>query len=130
MQSNTAPSSVEGPVGFRAGSCFFHTARRPSAGPFPRAPRPGRADRVETLGPGRVGGRVLIPLYDRTDDIHARLFARGAELEAAIGKLVIEPGRRFAATRRDFRAFIAESEDGRDLEALVEELLSWADSGR
>ncbi len=68
--------------------------------------------------------QVPIPLYDPTDDIHARLSARGAELEAAIGKLTIAPGRHFAATRRDIRAFIAESEAGRDVEALVEELLS------
>jgi hypothetical protein len=65
-----------------------------------------------------------IPLYDPTDDLHARLSARGAELEAAIGKLEIEPGRHFAAVRRDIRAFIAASEAGSDIKALVEELLS------
>ncbi len=68
--------------------------------------------------------QLPIPLYDPTADLHARLSARGAELEAAIGKLELEPGRHFAATRRDIRAFIAESEAGRDVEALVEELLS------
>ncbi len=36
----------------------------------------------------------------------------------------LEPGRHFAAIRRDIRDFIAESEAGRDVEALVEELLS------
>jgi hypothetical protein len=41
-----------------------------------------------------------------------------------MGKLDLEPGRHFAAARRDIRAFIAESEAGRDVEALVEELLS------
>ncbi len=45
-------------------------------------------------------------------------------LEAAIGKLELEPGRHFAAVRRDFRGFIAESEADRDVEALVEEFLS------
>ncbi len=68
--------------------------------------------------------QVLIPLYDPADDLHARLSARGAELEAAIAAIAIEPGRHFAAVRRDIRAFIAESEAGRDVEALVEELLS------
>ena len=68
--------------------------------------------------------QLPIPLYDPTSDIHARLSARGAELEAAIGKLELEPGRHFAATRRDIRGFIAESDAGRDVESLVEELLS------
>jgi SAM-dependent methyltransferase len=68
--------------------------------------------------------QLPIPLYDPTDDLHSRLSARGAELEAAIGKLELDPGRHFAAVRRDIRGFIAESEAGRDVEALVEELLS------
>lgn len=68
--------------------------------------------------------QVPIPLYDPSDDLHSRLSARGAELEAAIGKLAIEPGRHFAAIRRDVRAFIAESEAGKDVEELVQELLA------
>jgi hypothetical protein len=68
--------------------------------------------------------QLSIPLYDPTNDLHSRLSARGGELEAAIAKLEIEPERHFAATRRDVRGFIAESEAGRDVEALVEELLS------
>src|SRR5262249_12049715 len=40
--------------------------------------------------------QVPVPLYDPTDDLHGRLSARGAELEAAIGKLEIDPGRHFA----------------------------------
>ena len=68
--------------------------------------------------------QVPVPLFDPSDDLHSRLSARGAELEAAIGKLELVPGRHFAATRRDIRAFIAESADGQDVEALVEELLS------
>ena len=68
--------------------------------------------------------QVPIPLFDPTDDLHNRLSARGAELEAAIAKLELVPGRHFAAVRRDVRGFIAESEAGRDVEALVEELLS------
>jgi len=68
--------------------------------------------------------QLPVPLYDKTDELHSRLSARGAELEAAIGKLDLVPGRHFAAVRRDIRAFIAESEAGRDVEALVEELLS------
>ena len=65
-----------------------------------------------------------VPLYDPSDNLHSRLSARGAELEAAIGKLELVPGRHFAAVRRDIRGFIAESEAGRDVEAMVEELLS------
>jgi hypothetical protein len=68
--------------------------------------------------------QLPVPLYDRADDLHRRLAARGAELEAAIEKLDLVPGRHFAAVRRDIRGFIAESEAGRDVEALVEELLS------
>ena len=68
--------------------------------------------------------QVPVPLYDPTDDLHRRLSARGAELEAAIGELELDPGRFFSAVRRDVRGFIAESMAGRDVEALVEELLS------
>ena len=68
--------------------------------------------------------QLPVPLYDRTDDLHRRLAVRGAELEEAIEKLEIVPGRHFAAVRRDIRGFIADSEAGRDVEALVEELLS------
>jgi hypothetical protein len=73
--------------------------------------------------------QLPIPLYDPADDLHARLSARRTELEAAIGQIELEPGRHFAAVRRDIRAFIAESEAGRDVEALVEELPSRAASG-
>jgi hypothetical protein len=45
-------------------------------------------------------------------------------LEAAIGKIALIPRRHFAAVRQEIRGFIAESEAGRDVEALVEELLS------
>ena len=68
--------------------------------------------------------QLPVPLYDPTDDLHTRLSARGAELEAAIAELELRPGSHFAAVRRDIRGFIAESEAGRDVEALVEELLS------
>jgi hypothetical protein len=68
--------------------------------------------------------QVPIPLYDPSVDLHVRLSARGAELESVIGALDLDPGRHFAAVRRDLRTFIAESEAGRDVEALVAELLS------
>lgn len=68
--------------------------------------------------------QIPIPLYDQTDDLHTRLSARGAELEAAIQELEIDATRFFSAVRRDIRGFIAESEAGQDVEALVEELLS------
>jgi hypothetical protein len=68
--------------------------------------------------------QLPVPLYDPTDDLHNRLAARGAELEAALGKLEVDTDRHFAAVRRDVRGFLAESEAGRDVEALVEELLS------
>ncbi len=68
--------------------------------------------------------QISIPLFDSADDLHNRLSARGAELEAAVAKFGIESGRHFAAVRRDIRGFIGESEAGRDVEALVEELLS------
>ncbi|RUL88320.1 hypothetical protein [Tautonia sociabilis] len=68
--------------------------------------------------------QLPVPLYDADDDLHRRLSARGAELEAAIGALELDPGRHFAAVRRDVRRVIAESEAGQDIEALVEELLS------
>jgi hypothetical protein len=59
-----------------------------------------------------------VPLYDPSHDLHARLSARGAELESVIAKLEIDPGRHFAAVRRDIRAFIAESEADREVEEL------------
>lgn len=65
-----------------------------------------------------------MPLYDPSDDLHSRLSARGAELEEAIANLELRQGVHFAAVRRDIRKFIAESEAGRDVEDLVEELLS------
>jgi SAM-dependent methyltransferase len=68
--------------------------------------------------------QVPIPLYDPSNDLHGRLSARGAELETAIAKIEVDPQRHFPAVRRDIRQFIAESEAGRDVEALVEELLS------
>jgi hypothetical protein len=68
--------------------------------------------------------QLPVPLYDATNDLHSRLSDRGAELETAIAGLELVPGRHFAAVRRDIRAFIAESEAGQDVEALVEELLS------
>lgn len=68
--------------------------------------------------------QIPVPLFDPSDDLHIRLSVRGAELEESIGKLDLKPGRHFAAIRRDIREFIAESEAGRDVEALVEELLS------
>ena len=37
--------------------------------------------------------QMPVPLYDPSDDLHSRLSARGAELEAAIGKLELVPGR-------------------------------------
>src|SRR5438132_7287266 len=52
--------------------------------------------------------QLPVPLYDPTDDLHSRLAVRGAELEAAIGKVELGPRRHFAAVRRDIRAFIAE----------------------
>jgi hypothetical protein len=68
--------------------------------------------------------QVPVPLFDPTADLHSRLSARGAELEGSIAKLELVPGRHFAAVRRDVRGFIAESESRKDVEALVEELLS------
>ena len=41
-----------------------------------------------------------------------------------INLVELEPGRHFAAVRRDIRGSIAESEAGREVEELVEELLS------
>jgi hypothetical protein len=68
--------------------------------------------------------QVPIPLYDPAIDLHARLAARGLELESVIAKIPIDPNRHFAATRRDIREFIAQSEAGKDAEELVQELLS------
>jgi SAM-dependent methyltransferase len=68
--------------------------------------------------------QLPVPLYEPADDLHSRLSARGAELEAEIGKLELDTSRHFAAVRRDVRQFIAASEAGQDVEELVEELLS------
>ncbi|MEZ6050594.1 MAG: hypothetical protein R3C02_04265 [Planctomycetaceae bacterium] len=63
--------------------------------------------------------QLPIPLYDPNDDLHARLATRGGELEEAIAGLELRSVH-FAAVRRDVRKFIAESEAGLDVEALVE----------
>lgn len=68
--------------------------------------------------------QLPVPLFDPADDLHSRLSARGAELEAAVGNLKLDHGRHFAAVRRDVRGFIAQNDAGRDVEELVEELLS------
>jgi hypothetical protein len=68
--------------------------------------------------------QLPVPLYDAANDLHSRLSARGAELEAVIAGLDLDTGRHFAAVRRDVRAVIAASDAGRDVEELVEELLS------
>lgn len=68
--------------------------------------------------------QLPVPLFAPADDLHKRLSARGAELEAAIAGLELVPGRHFAAVRRDVREFLAASEAGRDVEESVEELLS------
>jgi hypothetical protein len=68
--------------------------------------------------------QLPVPLYDPASDLHTRLAARGAELEAAVANLPIDPKRHFAAVRRDFREFLAASDPARDAEALTEELLS------
>ncbi len=68
--------------------------------------------------------QLPVPLFDPNNDLHIRLSTRGAELEASISKITIDARRHFPAVRRDIREFIAESEAGRDVEELVEELLS------
>jgi hypothetical protein len=67
--------------------------------------------------------QIPVPMYDATDNLHARLSARGAELEAMVGSYAIDPERHFPATRADIRKLIAASEAGQDAEALVQELL-------
>ncbi len=68
--------------------------------------------------------QIPVPLYDQANDLHVRLSARGAELEAAVGQLDLGPARHFSAVRRTVREFIAQSEAGQDAESLVQELLS------
>jgi hypothetical protein len=68
--------------------------------------------------------QLPVPLYDAANDLHTRLSARGAELEAAVAGLGLATGKHFAAVRRAVRAFIATSDAGREVEELVEELLS------
>ncbi len=67
--------------------------------------------------------QLPVPPYDPSNDLHVRLAFRGAELESAASNLNLRSVH-FAAVRRDLRSFIAESDSGRDVEALVEELLS------
>jgi hypothetical protein len=68
--------------------------------------------------------QLPVPLYDANNDLHTRLTKRGAELEESVAAMELVVGRHFAAVRRDIRKFIAQSEAGKDIEALVEELLS------
>lgn len=67
--------------------------------------------------------RLPIPEYDEADALHVALAARGKEAEEAIAALPLEGEKHFAASRRKIRAFLAESEVGQKIEALVTELL-------
>jgi len=69
--------------------------------------------------------QLPVPLYDAGNDLHARLAARGAELESTAAGIEVDPARHFAAVRRDFREFIAASDAGRDVEELLAELTRW-----
>ncbi|MBX9581467.1 MAG: N-6 DNA methylase [Gemmataceae bacterium] len=67
--------------------------------------------------------QLPVPLYDPANDLHARLSHRGAELETLVAGLDLPAGLHFAAVRRRVREHMAETEAGRDVEELVEELL-------
>lgn len=68
--------------------------------------------------------QLPIPMYDPAIDLHTRLQARGDELEKTIAKIELDSNRHFTAIRRDLRKIIAESEAGKDVEDLVQELVS------
>lgn len=68
--------------------------------------------------------QLAVPLYDPSNAAHTRLATLGGELEAAIAKLTLVTGKHFATVRRKLREFIAASEAGREVEALVADLLS------
>jgi hypothetical protein len=67
--------------------------------------------------------QIAVPLYDPKNDLHTRLSVCGATLEAAISKLEIRDTH-FAAVRRDIRAYISDSDAGKEAEDIVVELLS------
>jgi len=68
--------------------------------------------------------QLPVPQYEPVNDLHARLSARGVELEAAVAALSLDTNRRhFAAVQRDVREFLACFDASKDVEELVEELL-------
>ena len=67
---------------------------------------------------------VPIPLYDQTIGEHVRLAKLGAAAGEIVSKFDIDPDLHFAATRRHIRELLQETEIGKEIDALVYEIIS------
>lgn len=67
--------------------------------------------------------QLSVPLFERANDLHVQLASRGAALELTVSHETLRDTH-FSAVRRDLRAMIAASDEGKEVELLVEELLA------
>jgi hypothetical protein len=68
--------------------------------------------------------RLPIPLYDPSDEQHRRLAELGRRAESEVAALDIDEGKHFPALRRQVRTHLATSPTGRQIDDLVESLLT------
>jgi SAM-dependent methyltransferase len=66
--------------------------------------------------------KLPIPLYDPANDLHLEISRLASELADEIAEMTFR-STNFVTTRKDLRAHLASSETGRELNALVEQLL-------
>jgi hypothetical protein len=67
--------------------------------------------------------QLPIPQFNAATAIHAKLAELGARAEAEVATLELDMSKHFSALRRTIRGFLAESKSGRQIDALVKELL-------
>jgi hypothetical protein len=65
-----------------------------------------------------------IPIFDPADTIHARIAELGNVLETLVSTFPVRANVHFSATRRHIRAAIVETQDGKELNDLVTDLIS------
>jgi len=74
--------------------------------------------------------RLPIPLHDPGDEQHRRLAELGRQAEDEIAALDIDEGKHFPALRRQVRTNLAASPTGRQIDALVDSLMTSVGTAR
>ena len=67
---------------------------------------------------------LLIPSFDQSNPVHARLSLLGATAERIAATFAINPDLHFAATRRHIRRFLEETPEAGEINEIVYELIS------